>query len=126
MTPKNIPAASASMPSRKNLSPMRLSFIVLHYRAVPIDPVLIRRISAGLIDDDLFTTQVDSVLKERQNQLSVGVWSSSCLEDFSALDEELFALLAGHAATAILAAQLHGQSTRKLNTMQGLIELLTH
>ena len=45
---------------------------------------------------------------------------------FSPLDHELFGLLAGHAATAILAAQLHGQSKRKLNTMQGLIELLTH
>jgi hypothetical protein len=44
---------------------------------------------------------------------------------FSSLDHELFALLAGHAATAMLAAQLHGQSERKLNTMQGLIELLT-
>ncbi|MEN8159915.1 MAG: GAF domain-containing protein [Myxococcota bacterium] len=47
-------------------------------------------------------------------------------ERFSSLDHELFGLLAGHAATAILAAQLHGQSERKLNTMQGLIELLTH
>jgi transcriptional regulator with GAF, ATPase, and Fis domain len=44
---------------------------------------------------------------------------------FSALDHELFSLLAGHAATAMLAAQLHGQSERKLNTMQGLLELLT-
>jgi hypothetical protein len=44
---------------------------------------------------------------------------------FSSLDHELFSLLAGHAATAMLAAQLHGQSERKLNTMQGLIELLT-
>jgi hypothetical protein len=46
-------------------------------------------------------------------------------EKFTGLDHELFALLGGHAATAILAAQLHGQSERKLNTMQGLIELLT-
>jgi hypothetical protein len=46
-------------------------------------------------------------------------------QKFSALDHELFALLGGHAATAILAAQLHTQSERKLNTMQGLIELLT-
>jgi hypothetical protein len=44
---------------------------------------------------------------------------------FTALDHELFTLLGGHAATAILAAQLHGQSRRKLDTMQGLIELLT-
>ncbi len=46
-------------------------------------------------------------------------------ERFTALDHELFTLLGGHAATAMLAAQLHGQSERKLNTMQGLIELLT-
>jgi hypothetical protein len=46
-------------------------------------------------------------------------------EAFTALDHELFTLLGGHAATAMLAAQLHGQSERKLNTMQGLIELLT-
>ncbi len=38
-------------------------------------------------------------------------------ERFSALDHELFELLGGHAATAMLAAQLHGQSKRKLNTM---------
>jgi len=46
-------------------------------------------------------------------------------QHFTPLDHELFTLLGGHAATAILAAQLHGQSERKLNTMQGLIELLT-
>ena len=46
-------------------------------------------------------------------------------ERFSALDHELFTLLGGHAATALLAAQLHGQSERKLTTMQGLIGLLT-
>jgi hypothetical protein len=46
-------------------------------------------------------------------------------DHFTPLDHELFTLLGGHAATAMLAAQLHGQSERKLNTMQGLIELLT-
>jgi hypothetical protein len=44
---------------------------------------------------------------------------------FTPLDHELFSLLAGHAATAILAAKLHGQSERKLNTIQGFIDLLT-
>jgi hypothetical protein len=44
---------------------------------------------------------------------------------FTPLDHELFVLLGGHAATAMLAAQLHGQSERKLSTMQGLIQLLT-
>jgi nitrate/nitrite-specific signal transduction histidine kinase len=46
-------------------------------------------------------------------------------EGLSALDQELFTLLAGHAATAIFAAQLHGQSERKLSTIQGFIDLLT-
>ncbi len=46
-------------------------------------------------------------------------------EQFTLLDHELFTLLAGHAATAIFASQLHGQSERKLNTIQGFIDLLT-
>jgi GAF domain-containing protein len=44
---------------------------------------------------------------------------------FAPLDHELFTLLAGHAATSIFAAQLYGQSERKLNTIQGFIDLLT-
>jgi GAF domain-containing protein len=44
---------------------------------------------------------------------------------FSELDHELFTLLAGHAATAIFASRLHAQSARKLNTIQGFIDLLT-
>ena len=46
-------------------------------------------------------------------------------EAFTPLDHELFTLLAGHAATAIFASQLHAQSERKLNTIQGFIDLLT-
>jgi nitrate/nitrite-specific signal transduction histidine kinase len=46
-------------------------------------------------------------------------------EGLSPLDHELFTLLAGHAATAIFAAQLHSQSERKLSTIQGFIDLLT-
>ena len=34
-------------------------------------------------------------------------------------------MLGGHAATAIFAAQLYSQSERKLNTIQGFIDLLT-
>ncbi len=45
-------------------------------------------------------------------------------ESFTPLDHELFTLLAGHAATAIFAAQLYSQSERKLNTIQGFIDLL--
>jgi GAF domain-containing protein len=46
-------------------------------------------------------------------------------DTFTPLDHELFTLLAGHAATSIFAAQLYGQSERKLNTIQGFIDLLT-
>jgi nitrate/nitrite-specific signal transduction histidine kinase len=46
-------------------------------------------------------------------------------DGFSSLDRELFSLLAGHAATAILASKLYSQSERKLSTIQGFIDLLT-
>jgi len=46
-------------------------------------------------------------------------------DGFSALDHELFTVLGGHAATAVFAARLYSQSERKLNTIQGFIELLT-
>jgi hypothetical protein len=45
-------------------------------------------------------------------------------EGFSALDHELFNVLGGHAATAIFAARLYSQSERKLNTIQGFLDLL--
>ena len=44
---------------------------------------------------------------------------------FSALDYELFTLLAGHAATAIFSSKLYSESERKLSTIQGFINLLT-
>jgi hypothetical protein len=44
---------------------------------------------------------------------------------FSELDHELFSVLGGHAATALFAARLYSQSERKLNTIQGFIDLLT-
>lgn len=47
-------------------------------------------------------------------------------DGFSALDNELFTLLAGHAATAIFASRLYAQSERKLSTIQGFIDLLTN
>ncbi len=46
-------------------------------------------------------------------------------EQFTTLDHELFSLLGGHAATAILASRLYTQSERKANTMQGFLGLLT-
>jgi hypothetical protein len=47
-------------------------------------------------------------------------------DGFSALDNELFTLLAGHAATAIFASRLYAQSERKLSTIKGFIDLLTN
>jgi hypothetical protein len=47
-------------------------------------------------------------------------------DGFSALDHELFTVLGGHAATALFAARLYSQSERKLNTIQGFIDLLTN
>jgi transcriptional regulator with GAF, ATPase, and Fis domain len=46
-------------------------------------------------------------------------------DGFTALDHELFSVLGGHAATALFAARLYSQSARKLNTIQGFIDLLT-
>ena len=46
-------------------------------------------------------------------------------DGFSALDHELFSVMGGHASTALFAARLYSQSERKLNTIQGFIDLLT-
>jgi nitrate/nitrite-specific signal transduction histidine kinase len=43
---------------------------------------------------------------------------------FTALDHELFRVLGGHAGTAIFAARLYSESSCKLNTIQGFIDLL--
>lgn len=44
---------------------------------------------------------------------------------FTSVDHELFGLLADHAATAIFASKLYGESERKLTTIQGFLDLLT-
>jgi len=44
---------------------------------------------------------------------------------FTAVDYELFALLAAHAATAIFSAKLYAESERKLSTIQSFLDLLT-
>jgi nitrate/nitrite-specific signal transduction histidine kinase len=46
-------------------------------------------------------------------------------EAFTAVDYELFSLLAAHAATAIFSSKLYSQSERKLNTIQSFLDLLT-
>ncbi|MGZ5476429.1 MAG: GAF domain-containing protein [Thermoanaerobaculia bacterium] len=44
---------------------------------------------------------------------------------FTAVDYELFSLLAAHAATAIFSSKLYSHSERKLNTIQSFLDLLT-
>ncbi|HUP49354.1 MAG TPA: GAF domain-containing protein [Thermoanaerobaculia bacterium] len=44
---------------------------------------------------------------------------------FTAVDYELFSLLAAHAATAVFSSKLYSQSERKLNTIQSFLDLLT-
>jgi len=46
-------------------------------------------------------------------------------DGFTTLDDELFTLLAGHAATAIFASRLYSQSERKLSTIKDFIDLLS-
>ncbi len=46
-------------------------------------------------------------------------------EAFTAIDYELFALLAAHAATSIFSAKLYSESERKLSTIQSFLDLLT-
>ena len=46
-------------------------------------------------------------------------------DSFTAVDYELFSLLAAHAATAIFSSRLYSQSERKLTTIQGFLDLLT-
>ena len=43
---------------------------------------------------------------------------------FTAMDYELFTLLAGHAATAVFSAQLYSASARKLTTLQGFLDMM--
>jgi len=43
---------------------------------------------------------------------------------FTALDFELFTLLAGHAATAIFSSKLYSLSARKLTTLQGFLDMM--
>ncbi len=43
---------------------------------------------------------------------------------FTAMDYELFTLLAGHAATAIFSSKLYSLSARKLTTLQGFLDMM--
>lgn len=45
-------------------------------------------------------------------------------KELADVDRELFTLLAGHAATAIFSSRLYTDSNRKLQTIQGLIQMM--
>ncbi len=47
-------------------------------------------------------------------------------EGFTPLDSEILNLLAGHAATAVVASHLYADARRKLKTIQGFMKLLMH
>ncbi len=76
---------------------------------------------------DIATPKVCIPLKIKERVLGV-ILIYGFLEQKKRLahvDYELFTLLAGHAATAIFSAKLYTESKRKLNTIQGLIDLVT-
>ncbi len=97
-------------------------------------------VGASVVDGDVVTGEVSSLppaeggdpvvcIPLRVEDRPIGAIAIYRLlsqkDGFSALDHELFTLLAGHAATAIFASRLYAQSERKLTTIQGFIDLLT-
>ena len=66
-------------------------------------------------------------LKIKENVIGViSIYKLLVQKDaFTAVDYELFSLLAAHAATAIFSSKLYSQSERKLTTIQGFLDLLT-
>ena len=70
----------------------------------------------------------DGVIRDPEihKQVLLDVLSFVQKEGFTAVDYELFTLLAGHAATAIFSSKLYSQSERKLSTIQGFLDLLTN
>lgn len=66
-------------------------------------------------------------LKIKENVIGVINISKLLIQKdaFTAVDYELFSMLAGHAATAIFSSKLYSQSERKLSTIQSFLDLLT-
>lgn len=66
-------------------------------------------------------------LKIKENVIGViSIYKLLVQKDaFTAVDYELFSLLAAHAATAIFSSKLYSQSERRLTTIQGFLDLLT-
>jgi nitrate/nitrite-specific signal transduction histidine kinase len=76
---------------------------------------------------DLFNPLAAVPLKIKEHVIGTLVIYSLLKQktSFSAVDYELFNLLAGQAATAIFASKLYSQSERKLSTIQSFLDLLT-
>lgn len=82
--------------------------------------------SAGDITVDKPLAAVPLKIKEHVIGLIVIYRLLQQKDSFSAVDYELFSLLAAHAATAIFSSKLYSQSERKLNTIQSFLDLLTN
>ncbi len=76
---------------------------------------------------DLYNPLAAVPLKIKEHVIgTIAIYSLLKQKDsFSAVDYELFNLLAGQAATAIFASKLYSQSERKLSTIQSFLDLLT-
>lgn len=92
------------------------------------EPFYINQEIDSIADVDFFNPLACIPLKIKEHV--IGVISVYKLfvqkEGFTAVDYELFTLLAGHAATAIFSSKLYSQSERKLSTIQGFLDLLTN
>ncbi len=90
------------------------------------EPYYINQAGAGYAVDFLHPLAAIP-LKIKENV--IGVISINKLlvqkDAFTAVDYELFSLLAAHAATAIFSSKLYSQSERRLTTIQGFLDLLT-
>ncbi|PWT92126.1 MAG: diguanylate phosphodiesterase [Acidobacteria bacterium] len=92
------------------------------------EPYYINQEMESITDVDFYNPLACIPLKIKEHV--IGVISIYKLfvqkEGFTAVDYELFTLLAGHAATAIFSSKLYSQSERKLSTIQGFLDLLTN
>jgi transcriptional regulator with GAF, ATPase, and Fis domain len=82
-------------------------------------------IDGGVVGPDRPLAAVPLKIKEHVIGLIVIYHLLQQKDSFSAVDYELFSLLAAHAATAIFSSKLYSQSERKLNTIQSFLDLLT-
>lgn len=90
------------------------------------DPYYINQAETGYQVD--FLHPIAAIpLKIKENVIGViSIYKLLVQKDsFTAVDYELFSLLAAHAATSIFSSKLYSQSERRLTTIQGFLDLLT-